>query len=195
MTSLLPSPLRTAQTRHRVRRIGILNALFHAVTPAANPKCHPPLARGDSGSPSTQRAVYVTHTEAEAREAVDQARWNMRVTLSLRQNRERVERGRAIAVPFEDEPSVDDLLNRFLVIGTPDTCIQRIKAMQEAMGIDHFNCSFWFGDMDQSKILQSMRLFSEEVMPAFCIDRRIPPNNASQIQQVDKTRCRLDSTF
>ncbi len=115
----------------------------------------------------TQRAVYVTDSESDAREAVEQARWNMRVTLSLRHNRERVEKGHAIAVPFDDEPSVADLLDRFLVIGTPDTCIQRIKAMQDAMGIDHFNCSFWFGDMEQSKILRSMRRFSEDVMPAF----------------------------
>jgi hypothetical protein len=35
------------------------------------------------------------------------------------------------------------------------------------MGISHFNCSFWFGDLKQDKILKSMRLFAEEVMPAF----------------------------
>jgi hypothetical protein len=35
------------------------------------------------------------------------------------------------------------------------------------MGISHFNCSFWFGDLKQSKILKSMRRFAEEVMPAF----------------------------
>ena len=45
---------------------------------------------------STQRPVYVTDSEADARAAVEEARWNMRVTLSLRNNRERVEKGRAI---------------------------------------------------------------------------------------------------
>lgn len=34
-------------------------------------------------------------------------------------------------------------------------------------GIDHFNASFWFGDLTQDQVLRSMRLFSEEVMPAF----------------------------
>src|SRR2546426_2863526 len=34
---------------------------------------------------------------------------------------ERVERGRAIPVPATKEPDLDDLLDRFLVIGTPDT--------------------------------------------------------------------------
>jgi hypothetical protein len=35
------------------------------------------------------------------------------------------------------------------------------------MRIDHFNASFWFGDLTQDQVLRSMRLFSEEVMPAF----------------------------
>jgi len=115
----------------------------------------------------TQRPVYVTHDAAEARAAAEQARWNMRVTLSLRNNYGRVEAGRAMPVPFPDEPSTDDLLEKFAVIGTPDTCIRQLRRLQEAMHIDHFNCSFSFGDLGQAEVLRSMRLFSEEVMPAF----------------------------
>ena len=114
-----------------------------------------------------QRAVYVTHSEADARAAAEEARWNMRVTLSLRNHSERVERGRAIAVPMTKEPDVDDLLDRFLVMGTPDTCIRQIKRIQEVVGITHFNCSFWFGDLEQARVLRSMELFAREVMPAF----------------------------
>ena len=115
----------------------------------------------------TQRPVYVTDNEADARAAAEQARWNMRVTLSLRNNYERVDNGRAMAVPFGSEPSTDDLLEKFSVIGTPDTCIRQIRRLQEAMRIDHFNCSFWFGDLTQDQVLRSMRLFAQEVMPAF----------------------------
>ncbi len=114
-----------------------------------------------------QRAVYVTHSEADARAAAEEARWNMRVTLSLRNHYERVERGRAIAVPAPKEPDLDDLLERYLVIGTPDTCIRQIKRIQELVGISHFNCSFWFGDLEHPRILKSMELFAREVMPAF----------------------------
>jgi alkanesulfonate monooxygenase SsuD/methylene tetrahydromethanopterin reductase-like flavin-dependent oxidoreductase (luciferase family) len=91
----------------------------------------------------------------------------MRVTLSLRNNYERVESGRAMPVPFADEPSTDDLLEKFSVMGTPDTCIKQIRRLEEAMRIDHFNASFWFGDLTQRQVLRSMRLFAEEVMPAF----------------------------
>jgi luciferase family oxidoreductase group 1 len=114
-----------------------------------------------------QRAVYVTDSEADARAAAEEARWNMRVTLSLRNHYERVEGGRAIAVPAPSEPATDDLLDRFLVIGTPDTCIRQIRRVQEAVGITHFNCSFWFGDLEHPRVLRSMELFAREVAPAF----------------------------
>jgi alkanesulfonate monooxygenase SsuD/methylene tetrahydromethanopterin reductase-like flavin-dependent oxidoreductase (luciferase family) len=114
-----------------------------------------------------QRAVYVTDTLADARAAAEEARWNMRVTLSLRNHQERVEGGRAIAVPMPKEPDVDDLLDRFLVIGTPDTCIRQLKRIEELVGITHFNCSFWFGDLEHPRVLRSMELFAREVMPAF----------------------------
>jgi luciferase family oxidoreductase group 1 len=114
-----------------------------------------------------QRAVYVTDSAADARAAAEEARWNMRVTLSLRHNYQRVERGRAIPVPMPDEPDTDDLLDRFLVIGTPDRVIRQIKRHQEMVGISHFNCSFWFGDLEHKRILKSMELFAQEVMPVF----------------------------
>ncbi len=114
-----------------------------------------------------QRAVYVTDNAADARAAAEEARWNMRVTLSLRNHQERVEGGRAIAVPMPKEPDVDDLLDRFLVIGTPDTCIRQLNRIQELVGISHFNCSFWFGDLEHPRVLRSMELFAREVMPAF----------------------------
>jgi alkanesulfonate monooxygenase SsuD/methylene tetrahydromethanopterin reductase-like flavin-dependent oxidoreductase (luciferase family) len=109
----------------------------------------------------------VTTSDADARAAAEEARWNMRVTLSLRNHYERVEDGRAIPVPAPAEPDVDDLLDRYLVIGTPETCIRQIERLRRDVGITHFNCSFWFGDLDQARVLRSMELFAREVMPAF----------------------------
>jgi len=114
---------------------------------------------------STQRPVYVTHDESEIPEMVEQARWNMRVTLSLRNGYERIENGRAVPVPYENEPTQEELLSQYFVIGTPKQCVAKIEAIREAMGINHFNASFWFGDLPQDKILRSMKLFTEEVMP------------------------------
>lgn len=116
---------------------------------------------------STQRPVYVTHDRSELANAVEQARWNMRVTLSLRQGLERVDKGKAIAVPFDEEPSDEDLLDRYFIMGSPEECVAKLHALQDAMKIDHFNANFWFGDLPQEKVLASMELFRKEVMPAF----------------------------
>jgi alkanesulfonate monooxygenase SsuD/methylene tetrahydromethanopterin reductase-like flavin-dependent oxidoreductase (luciferase family) len=89
------------------------------------------------------------------------------VTLSLRNNYERVEAGKAVAVPAPSEPTIDELLDRYLVIGTPDAVIRQIRRVQEVVDLSHFNCSFWFGDLSQQRVLKSMELFAKEVMPAF----------------------------
>ena len=114
-----------------------------------------------------QRAVYVAESQADARAAAEEARWNMRVTLSLRNQYERVEQGHAIPVPAPKEPDTDDLLDRFLVIGTPDTVIRQITRVRELVGISHFNCSFWFGDLEHARVMRSMERFAREVLPAF----------------------------
>jgi luciferase family oxidoreductase group 1 len=142
-----------------VERMAEFRRLFDRLVAEVTPPA--PLAVG------VQRAVYVTDREADARAAAEEARWNMRVTLSLRNHYERVEGGRAIAVPAAGEPSVDDLLDRFLVIGTPETCIRQIRRLREQVGITHFNCSFWFGELSQARVLRSMEMFAREVMPAF----------------------------
>src|SRR5688572_26914529 len=139
-------------------RLAEFGTLFNKVVSEVKPREAPRVG--------VQRAVYVAESDADARDAAEHARWNMRVTLSLRNHYEKVENGNAIAVPAQNEPDMEDLLERFLVIGTPDTCIRHIKKMRAAVGITHFNCSFWFGDMDQKRVLRSMERFSKEVMPA-----------------------------
>ncbi len=142
-----------------LERMAEFRRLFDRV--AADVKPGHPLQVG------VQRAVYVADSQADARAAAEEARWNMRVTLSLRNRYERVEHGRAIPVPAAQEPDLDDLLDRFLVIGTPDTCLRQIRRLRELVGITHFSASFSFGDLEQARVLRSMERFAREVMPAF----------------------------
>jgi alkanesulfonate monooxygenase SsuD/methylene tetrahydromethanopterin reductase-like flavin-dependent oxidoreductase (luciferase family) len=143
-----------------VERMAEFRTLFDELVAEARPACTPEVG--------VQRAVYVTDDQSDARDAAEHARWNMRVTLSLRNHYEKVARGHAVAVPMPTrEPSTDELLERFIVVGNPDTVIGQIRRIQELVGINHFNCSFWFGDLDQKRVLRSMELFAKEVMPAF----------------------------
>jgi luciferase family oxidoreductase group 1 len=142
-----------------VERMAEFRQLFDRLIGEVQPSCAPEVG--------VQRAVYVTDSEADARDAAEHARWNMRVTLSLRNHYEKVEGGHAIAVPMPTEPSTDELIERFVVVGTPDTVIRQIQRIEDMVGINQFNCSFWFGDLDQKRVLNSMELFAREVMPAF----------------------------
>jgi len=142
-----------------VERMGEFRRLFDRLVEELKPACVPEVG--------VQRAVYVTDNDADARDAAEHARWNMRVTLSLRNHYERVDAGHAVAVPMPTEPDTDDLLERFIVVGKPDTVIRQIQRIKDLVGINHFNCSFWFGDLDQKRVLKSMERFAREVMPAF----------------------------
>lgn len=52
------------------------------------------------------------------------------------------------------------------VVGTPQQCIARLRKYQEA-GVTHILCAFGAGALDTATTCESMRLFAEQVMPAF----------------------------
>jgi alkanesulfonate monooxygenase SsuD/methylene tetrahydromethanopterin reductase-like flavin-dependent oxidoreductase (luciferase family) len=56
------------------------------------------------------------------------------------------------------------LAQKRAIIGTPEQCVARIKALREH-GVDYFGCNFDFGGMEHQKVLRSMELFAKEVMP------------------------------
>jgi alkanesulfonate monooxygenase SsuD/methylene tetrahydromethanopterin reductase-like flavin-dependent oxidoreductase (luciferase family) len=141
-----------------VEHLGAFGKMFEDVVAKVKPATKPRVG--------VQRAIYVAENDADARDAAEHARWNMRVTLSLRNHYEQVENGKALPIVAKTEPDIEDLIENYLIIGSPDTCIRQIKRLQSLMGMSHFNCSFWFGDMDQKRVLRSMERFAREVMPA-----------------------------
>ena len=50
---------------------------------------------------------------------------------------------------------------------TPDQCIDRIAELQSQHGISYFGANFAFGSMEHAKVMASMKLFAQEVMPKF----------------------------
>ena len=55
-----------------------------------------------------------------------------------------------------------------LLIGSPDTCIRLIKRHQEFLDdLQYMILFFAYGSLSQQQVCRSMRLFAEEVMPAF----------------------------
>jgi alkanesulfonate monooxygenase SsuD/methylene tetrahydromethanopterin reductase-like flavin-dependent oxidoreductase (luciferase family) len=114
----------------------------------------------------TQRPVYVTRSEAEAREVVEEVRWNARVTVAMRHDLGHVASGVVLPLALPGEPDTEAILDDRVVIGTPERCIHQLRRIRDGLGTDAFNASFWFGDLAQERILGSMQLFADEVMPA-----------------------------
>jgi len=52
------------------------------------------------------------------------------------------------------------------LIGTPEVVIERIETLR-SLGINSIRCAFGAAGLDQGKMLDSMRMFREEVMPHF----------------------------
>ena len=66
-----------------------------------------------------------------------------------------------------DEPRSyeSELANNYFC--TPDQCVDRISELQSKHGISYFGANFAFGSMEHYRVMDSMKLFAEEVMPKF----------------------------
>ena len=75
-------------------------------------------------------------------------------------------------VPLDMDPTFGgqcEVAMRFgaLLAGSPDAAREHIQAVLDQTGIGYMTFSFGWGDLTHAEIMASMRLFAEEVMPAF----------------------------
>ena len=56
-------------------------------------------------------------------------------------------------------------LDQAAIVGDPEEVADKLRAHQEALGITYFMGSFSRGLADEAKVLRSMRLFGEKVLP------------------------------
>ena len=117
------------------------------------------------------RYFYVAEAEEQARrDAKPALDW----TLDMNQWRRTCQRGSEVYDNFEDfkrsrtefPPSFEYLFEHRAIIGTPEQIVAKIRALQDE-GIGYCGCNFSFGGMEQDKMLKSMELFANEVMPEF----------------------------
>jgi alkanesulfonate monooxygenase SsuD/methylene tetrahydromethanopterin reductase-like flavin-dependent oxidoreductase (luciferase family) len=117
------------------------------------------------------RYFYVAETTEQARKDTQES---LEWTLDMIQWRRSIASGSEVGRQLADwrktrselPPSYDYLCAHRAIIGTPASCITKLKVLQE-QGVDYFICNFAFGGMDHQKILRSMQLFAREVMPYF----------------------------
>lgn len=109
-----------------------------------------------------QSVTHVAPTDAEAFAALPYARWQNRAQRGL--NRQDVKNGRVNAVPYEGEVDEETYRNR-LFFGSPATVIEKFKRAAEA-GVTHVSNWMMFGGIEHEKLMRSIRLMGEEVIPA-----------------------------
>lgn len=116
---------------------------------------------------SVQQQVCVTPTDAEALRYMPIFRYQLRQANALRTSREQVTRGEASELPFEGEPSLEDLYAKRSLSGSPGRVREGIERYREVCGMTHMTCVMAPGEMPHEAVLQTMRLFAAEVMPHF----------------------------
>jgi alkanesulfonate monooxygenase SsuD/methylene tetrahydromethanopterin reductase-like flavin-dependent oxidoreductase (luciferase family) len=117
------------------------------------------------------RYFYVAQSEAQAQQDTQPS---LDWTLDMIQWRRTFRVGSEVHQRLDDwrkrrtelPPNAQHLLQHRAIIGTPETCVAKIKALEQA-GIRLFGCNFAFGGMAHDKIMRSMQLFAQEVMPHF----------------------------
>jgi alkanesulfonate monooxygenase SsuD/methylene tetrahydromethanopterin reductase-like flavin-dependent oxidoreductase (luciferase family) len=66
-----------------------------------------------------------------------------------------------------DQPATyDHLVEHRAIVGTPERCVAAIQELRQ-QGIGYFGCNFAFGGLDHRKVMRSMELFADQVMPHF----------------------------
>ena len=117
------------------------------------------------------KIIYVAESSRQAREAVrEPIRWFFETQAGLIADAEGVppeqyrfsRRVRENLLSLTDEQALDQAA----IVGDPEEVADKIRAHHEALGISYFMGSFSRGMVDGAKVLRSMRLFGEKVMPA-----------------------------
>lgn len=64
------------------------------------------------------------------------------------------------------DAQIDEMLeDRF--VGSPEECVERISRFEAEVGVDHLIAMYNWRELPQSEVLDSIRLFQEEVAPHF----------------------------
>lgn len=113
---------------------------------------------------AVSRMTYVGETDGDALEAMADIQVSHRIFTRLFRNQANVKGGFTLPEPVDDEYSREQLLAN-LVAGSPETCVEKIRAY-EALGISQFILYGAFGP-DHARTMASLRRFAEQVMPHF----------------------------
>ena len=113
---------------------------------------------------ATLRFAYVTDSHEDALDFGDNARFQYRLARNLRFRKEELEGGLLPEVPFDDEPTLEELVANN-PIGDPETVAERIVEEARRVNAFHMNLYMHIGSYPLQKSMRSIERFAIEVMP------------------------------
>ena len=123
------------------------------------------------------RAVHVAETDQKAREEAEE-----HLLVSRRMGREAIAKTRIGFKGNQDSPTSRELArvfegmstsydfwidNGLALVGSPETVTRKLKEQHQLIGYDIFCANHRFGPMPLENSLKSLKLFGQEVIPAF----------------------------
>ena len=135
---------------------------------------------------SLQCMTHCAPTMEEALNQLPYIRWQIRAQKAL--TSKRVINGKTQAEPYEGEMAQDIFLDR-TYLGDPESLIKKFKRAND-IGIT--NISLWmdWGGIEHEKLMRSIKLFGEEVLPVLK-DLNPPQSAVAEVMGLDE----VEGTF
>ncbi|MEM7425709.1 MAG: LLM class flavin-dependent oxidoreductase [Pseudomonadota bacterium] len=116
------------------------------------------------------RMIYVTDSKDDARDAAERILYTARLVMSFRGQYEELKGFEVQPIPFENEPSIDQILEN-MPIGSPERVAEQIVAELRANRPAHYAVFAQYGGLPGGRARRSLSRFGSEVVPM--IDREL----------------------
>lgn len=119
---------------------------------------------GESLRFGAMRPFCVTEDRAEAMRFLENARWQIRLSQSLRRREQEMDGGMLVEKPWEGEPSLEEM-GSYMLVGDAATVASRMAAEIRAASPCHYLLQVQIGDMDPATGLRSIEAWQRRVRP------------------------------
>jgi alkanesulfonate monooxygenase SsuD/methylene tetrahydromethanopterin reductase-like flavin-dependent oxidoreductase (luciferase family) len=110
------------------------------------------------------RPFCVTDDANEAARFLEAARWQIRLSQSLRRREQAMDGGMLVEKPWEGEPSIEEM-GAHMMVGDAATVAARMAAEIRAANPCHYLLQMQVGDMDPAVAMRSIAAWQRQVKP------------------------------
>jgi alkanesulfonate monooxygenase SsuD/methylene tetrahydromethanopterin reductase-like flavin-dependent oxidoreductase (luciferase family) len=110
------------------------------------------------------RPFCVTDDKAEAMAFLENARWQIRLSQSLRRKEQEMDGGLLVEKTWEGEPSLEEM-GSFMLVGDADTVAARMAAEIRAASPCHYLLQMQIGDLPPAIAMNTIKAWQSAIRP------------------------------